>query len=268
MSNATALSSGPARRVLGDIELHPKEIDSYHREGYLILPRFVRDEAIEPLREEVLDVLEAQGIERAALTRAGAAADKLRQCPQYLRHSHLDALINGEPTRRIAGQLIGGEAHVYLPFTAVKAGGGGGEFHFHQDNNYTAHEPATGSINIWVALVDMTPENGCLCVVPRSHAEGQLESVASGDGDAHQRLAADPDAYLPVRMRAGDAIAFTRWTVHGSGPNHTDAPRVAYALQFYRSDVKYHDKNDQQWKTLIEASRDFVKPVDKLGPKP
>lgn len=262
-ANTDRADSAPARTI----DLHPKEIESYHREGFLLVPRFLRDHAVEPLREEILDVLEAQGIEREGLTKAGGAADKLRQCPQYLTGSKLDALINGEATRHLAGQLIGGEANVYLPFTAVKAGGGGGQFHFHQDNNYTPHDPAIGSINIWVALVDMSPDNGCLCVVPRSHTEGQLDAVASGDGDAHQRLAAEPDAYLPVRMRAGDAIAFTRWTVHGSGPNHTHEPRVAYALQYYRSDVKYHDKNDDRWKPLAEASRDFVKPVDKLGPK-
>jgi hypothetical protein len=39
----------------------------------------------------------------------------------------------------------------------VKAGGGGGTFPFHQDKNYTNHDPALGSINIWVALVDALP---------------------------------------------------------------------------------------------------------------
>jgi 2-oxoglutarate-dependent dioxygenase len=178
----------------------------------------------------------------------------------------LDELINGPAVKVIASRLLEGDARVYLPFTAVKSAGGGGMFHFHQDNNYTQHEPAMGSINIWVALVDMTPENGCLQVVPRSHLSGQLASRNSDDGDGHQQLDVDPKTCLPIRMRAGDAIAFTRWTVHGSGQNCTDQPRVAYALQYHRVDVKWFDRKDDQWKLLIDTPRFATPPVDVLGP--
>src|SRR5690606_8282381 len=116
---------------------------------------------------------------------AQGTADKLKQSTKYLRQSHLDELINGDATRELASRLIDGPAVVYLPFTAVKAGGGGGQFHFHQDNQYTRHEPAMGSINIWVALVDMSPDNGCLQVVPRSHMNGTLESLAASTEDKH-----------------------------------------------------------------------------------
>jgi phytanoyl-CoA hydroxylase len=118
-----------------------------------------------------------------------------------------------------------------------------------------------GSINIWVALVDMTPQNGCLEVVPRSHLAGQIESTAVGDG--HRKLEVDPNTLFPVRMRAGDAIAFTRWTVHGSGQNTTDTPRVAYALQYHREDVKWLD--GAEWKPLVESPRFQTPPVARLG---
>jgi ectoine hydroxylase-related dioxygenase (phytanoyl-CoA dioxygenase family) len=181
----------------------------------------------------------------------------------YLAASKLDALINGPRTLAIASRLIGGPVHRYLPFTAVKSGGGGGTFHFHQDNNYTNREPAVGSINIWVALVDMTPENGCLQVIPRSHLKGQIKSHNSDDGDVHQQIDVQPIDCFPLRMRAGDAVAFTRWTVHGSGPNVTDEAWIAYALQYHREDVKWRD--GEQWKLLVETPRFATPPVGKLG---
>jgi 2-oxoglutarate-dependent dioxygenase len=174
-------------------------------------------------------------------------------------------LINGEATLAVASRLIGGPAHRYLPFTAVKAGGGGGTMHFHQDNNYTRHDPALGSINLWVALGDMTPENGCLQIVPRSHHD-QLESRSSDDGDTHRQVEVDPLDCLPIRMRAGDAVAFSRWTVHGSGPNVTDEPRVAYALQYHRDDVRWLDTESGQWRLLIDTPRMATPPVITLGP--
>ncbi len=253
--------------VVRQMELTDAEVAFYNDQGFLPLPGLVRAEAVAALREEVMEVLEANGVSRASLRRASSKADKLRQCTQYLAGSKLDALIHGPSTLTVASRLIGGTAHVYMPFTAVKAGGGGGVFDFHQDNNYTRHDPAVGSINIWVALVDMTPENGCLMVVPGSHKQGQLASRNSDDGDAHQKVDVDPKACFPLRMRAGDAVAFTRWTLHGSGPNHTDEPRVAYALQYHRHDVKWLDNESGEWKSLLEHARWAVAPVSKLGPQ-
>lgn len=252
--------------IVRPIQLTDREVRFYRELGYLPLPGFVDAEAVASLREEVFTVLEANGVTRASLSAASSAADRLRQCNQHLAGSMLETLIHGEATLAIASRLIGGPAHVYLPFTAVKAGGGGGTFDYHQDNNYTQHEPAVGSINIWVALDDMTPDNGCLRVIPGSHEQGQLTSRRSDHGDSHQKLDIDEADLLPVRMRAGDAVAFTRWTVHGSGANHTDEPRVAYALQYHREDVKFLDKKDGQWRRLVDTPRWNVGPVEKLGP--
>lgn len=247
------------------LSLTDSEVEFYNREGYLPLPGFVDSRAVEQLREEVFTVLEANGVPRSGLDRATETADKLRQCPQYLAGSALDQLINGEPTLAVAARLIGGPAHRYLPFTAVKAGGGGGTMHFHQDNNYTRHDPALGSINLWVALGDMTPENGCLQVVPGSH-RAQLDSRSSDDGDTHRQVDVDPLRCLPIRMRPGDAVAFSRWTVHGSGPNVTDQPRVAYALQYHRDDVRWLDTETGDWRLLVETPRMATPPVTALGP--
>jgi 2-oxoglutarate-dependent dioxygenase len=136
--------------------------------------------------------------------------------------------------REIATQLMEGPATVYLPFSAVKAGGGGGTFHFHQDNQYTRFDGP--GINLWMALSPMSPENGCLMVVPRSHLSGTHDWV-SPDGDGHRAVANDPTRFLPIRMNPGDIIAFSRLTIHGSGANHTNEPRLAYAVQFHRDDV-------------------------------
>lgn len=252
--------------VVRPIALTDNEVYFYQEQGYLVIPNLIEPDTVADLRETVLDVLEANSVSRAQLDQASSTADKLRQNPQYLKDSLLDELINGEPIMALASRLIGGRAVRYLPFTAVKAGGGGGQFHFHQDNNYTQHDPALGSINIWVALVDMSPENGCLQMVPGSHKAGVIAWENAGDGDTHRKVAVDPKTFLPLRMRAGDAVAFTRLTVHGSGPNYTDRARVAYGLQYHRDDVKYFDPQEQVWKLLIETPRFQTPPVAKLGP--
>ncbi|MGW0229978.1 phytanoyl-CoA dioxygenase family protein [Actinopolymorpha singaporensis] len=260
--------AGTAGKVVRELTLTDGEVAFYHQYGYLLLPGFVEPAVVEALRTETLDVLEANGVSRASLEQASGVGDKLRQCSAYVAGSALDELINCPATLAVASRLVGGRAVRYLPFTAVKAGGGGGTFHLHQDNSYTRHDPAMGSINIWVALDDMTPDNGCLQIVPRSHLGEQLQARGSDDGDAHRQVDVDPATALPIRMRAGDAVAFSRWTVHGSGPNHTDRPRVAYALQYHREDVRWLDAQTGEWHLLLDTPRTNTEPVARLDDRP
>lgn len=203
-----------------------EEVRAYHEEGYVILRNIISPAVAEALRDEVAAIIDIIGL----------GATKLKQTPHYLRGSALDAYVHSRLLQRIATQLMGGEAMLYLPFTAVKSGGGGGKFHFHQDNNYTRW--LGPGINLWTALGPMSPENGCLQMVPRSHLQGDWESENAGDGDNHRKVKIEPGDFIPMEMDPGDCVAFTRLTVHGSGPNNTPDHRFAYAVQFHREDVR------------------------------
>lgn len=203
-----------------------EQIKTYNEEGYVLLKGLVDPDEAAVLREEVLAIMD----------RLGLAPTKLRQTSQYLRGSRLDAFVNSARLRGLAGQLMGGPATMYLPFTAVKTGDGGGRFHHHQDNSYTRF--LGPGINLWTALNPMSEANGGLQIAPRSHRAGQLESTNAGDGDAHRKVAWAEDDFLTLAMDPGDCVAFTRLTVHGSGPNRTPGHRVAYAVQYHRDDVE------------------------------
>jgi phytanoyl-CoA hydroxylase len=249
--------------VMKPLQLSEGEVRFYKEEGYLLIPGLIDTETAAGLREEVLDVMEVSNLSRERLQQSEGSKDKLIQSNQYLRGSGLDQLINSEELKALASQLVEGDSTLYLPFTAVKSGGGGGRFHFHQDNQYTRFDGP--GINIWIALSPMSPENGCLQVVPRSHLTGTLDSVENPDGDGHRTVANDPTRFLPVRMRPGDAIAFSRLTLNGSGANHTNEPRVAYAIQFHRNDVSAPWGEEKH--LLVEKPRYLnIRPVDKLTP--
>jgi 2-oxoglutarate-dependent dioxygenase len=244
-----------------ELQLTEGEIRFYQDEGYLYIPDLVAPEVVSALHDEVLDIMEKTGVAAARLRQAERTADKLIQTGQYLAGSTVDRFVNSPRLLSIAAQLMGGPSSLYLPFTAVKSGGGGGRFHFHQDNQYTRFDGP--GINLWCALSPMTPENGCLQVVPRSHLEGTLDSVHSSDGDTHRMVAREPSRFLPVRMRPGDCLAFSRLTIHGSGPNDTPEPRVAYAVQFHRNDVKARWDN-QDWRPLRGSHRWNIAPVNEI----
>lgn len=251
------------KEIMRYCSLSANEIRFYRSSGYLMLPGLISRNRAEQLADEVLQVMAGLGLSRADLSRASTSKDKLRQSSQYLAGSVMERLIHSDRLLGIAAQLMGGPSSLYLPFTAVKSGGGGGRFHFHQDNQYTRFDGP--GINIWFALVEMTPENGCLQVAPASHMEGTFDPVESEDKDGHRTVAVEPEDFLPIRVMPGDAIAFTRLTLHGSGANSTDQPRLGYAVQFHRDDVSA--TRDGEDIGLLKANPRFnIAPVDSISP--
>lgn len=219
-----------------------EEHKKYKEEGYMLFRRMVSPEIAAELRREVMEIMEVIGLGHT----------KLRQTAQYRRQTLLAAYIQGRLLRGVATALMDSPAHLYLPFTAVKSGGGGGRFHFHQDGNYTRYTQGQG-INLWTALVPMRDDNGGLRIVPGSHLGGLIDSENAGDGDAHRRVSNEPENSRLIEMEPGDCVAFTRLTVHGSGPNRTNEHRVAYAVQFHSEDAVAHFDNADR--LLLKESR-------------
>jgi 2-oxoglutarate-dependent dioxygenase len=244
--------------------LDENEVRFYQRFGYLVLPGLLNQAEAEGLRRDVLEIVSiGTGQTSEELAGHGEKKHALIQSGQYLKDTPLDHLVNSPVVRGIAEQLLGGPSTLYMPFTAVKTGGGGGKFSFHQDNQYTRFVDGLLGINMWIALSPMSPENGCLQMCPGSHQRGTLESETAAGG--HRKTKIDPTDFLPLRMRPGDAVAFSRLTVHGSGVNVTSEPRVAYALQFHRDDAMAVWDN-QEPRLLKSVPRWKTAPAEKIVP--
>lgn len=100
----------------------------------------------------------------------------------------------------------------------------------HQDNGYGRLEPMT-DVTVWVALVDSDERNGGLFVLPGSHRLGLLPHAAAGVNPLLRETRAEI-APVPVPLAAGEAVAFSGLTLHGSGPNRSPAPRPALFVRY------------------------------------
>lgn len=238
--------------LFNDYQISEEQINHYWEEGYVVIPNLLTREAAETLRNEILGIFQESGMPQT----------KLSQTPEYLAGSNIDHLVNGSEVLDVSAKLLRGSTSLFCIFTAVKAGGGGGRFHFHQDNQYTRFDGP--GINLWFALQKMTPENGCIQLIPGSHKEGTLAAVDSGDGDTHKRIAWEPSNFIPVPMEPGDCVAFTRLTVHGSGVNNTSEPRIGYAVQLHRDDTKAKFP-DGEIRLLKETPRYNLGPVAEIS---
>ncbi|HYE05916.1 MAG TPA: phytanoyl-CoA dioxygenase family protein [Planctomycetota bacterium] len=231
--------------------LREADIAAYHEHGYVVLRGMVAAGDCVALRDEILAIMSAIGLPDGT---------PLRQSGEYLAGSALDRHVNGEGLRELAARLVGGPCRLYLPFTAVKAPGGG-KFSFHQDNQYTRLDgPA---VNLWLALTPMGEAEGTLRMLPGSHRQGTLKSVESTDAAGHRMVDFAVERFQTLELEPGDLVAFSRLTVHGSGANRSASPRIGYATQFHRDDVRAFF--DERWELLTERPRWPMGPVARIG---
>lgn len=109
----------------------------------------------------------------------------------------------------------------------------------HQDPAYV-DESNSYSMSLWIALHDMTPENGCLHFVPGSHLWGNIHRSVSlkwAFDDFENELWKYAEA-LPIR--AGDAVCFDNSVIHFSPINRSRQLRLAVSLPVYPAGQKVY----------------------------
>ena len=105
----------------------------------------------------------------------------------------------------------------------------------HQDNAYMHFNPPDG-IAVWVALDEVTLDNGCIWYAKGTHKLGDLRHV-SGETPPFSKLLADPvdtskNPEVPALLKPGGAVIHHLQTVHRSGPNRTDHNRRGLVLNY------------------------------------
>ena len=113
------------------------------------------------------------------------------------------------------------------------------EFPWHQDNGYNAPRP-DNNVTVWVALDDVTTENGCVWVVPGSHKKGLIPHERKSEASWHIEVNVEGNG-TPVPLSAGHAVAFTGYTLHRSLGNKTEGSRRAFFLEYCDADATFSD---------------------------
>jgi hypothetical protein len=130
----------------------------------------------------------------------------------------------------------------------------------HQDDGYGQLDPPL-DVTVWTALTDTDEVNGCLVIVPGSHTRGVLDHRASAGNPFLREV--DGDGAVPVHLAAGEAVIFSGMTLHGSGPNRSDAVRLGMHARYCHPGVRMvlHDNkpvldDGHSWMVRGEAPAD------------
>ena len=99
--------------------------------------------------------------------------------------------------------------------------------------------PANKMLTAWFAISDSAPDNGCMEWLPSSHRmvlpnEVNSKETLTFENEAERR--ADLSERAHIVIRAGQLSLHHFRTVHRSGGNFTDTPRIGLVIRFMAAD--------------------------------
>ncbi|MET0695540.1 MAG: phytanoyl-CoA dioxygenase family protein [Propionibacteriaceae bacterium] len=210
-------------------------LQQYQDEGYFVLERAIGAADLELLRSggqfaiEVADrEMDAAGVDRLGINAKGK---RYFSSMVYQQRPELRRFAFGETMAEICRRVLGPEAFLFWEQYVIKAADPDTRFAWHQDSGYV-HEDAPAYLTCWIALDDVTEENGSVYLLPysRSGIRSYIKHMKIDTGDEVCYVGSDPG--MPVIVPAGSIVCFSSMVIHRSGANLTDRMRRVYLLQY------------------------------------
>jgi ectoine hydroxylase len=269
------------------MQLNQADLDSYEREGYLLLPELFSPAEVEILRDQLPGLL-AENSERRVVEKGSGVVRSV-----YGSHSSNEVFRRLTRHPRLvepAMQILGSPVYVYQFKINAKIAFLGDVWEWHQDYIFWQREdlvPAPDLVTISIFLDEVTEFNGPLLLVPASHKEGVIESSRTGnvpagyeespewianltadlkysiDKDNLSRLV-DLSGIVAPKGPAGSVLFFHPNIVHGSVPNLSPYDRKIALVTYNRVDNLPAFQENRRPEFLV--SRDFT-PVQPLADK-
>ena len=181
----------------------------------------------------------------------------------HLLSTFFDDLANDKNILASVKQVIGENIYIWSSAFFAKAQGEGKIVSYHQDNPYwqlTTDKVVTA----WVALTNSQKISGALEVVPGSHKLGLIKKLdvenarksylngekttSENDMLSYNQNLQDyikKNKLLALEMMPGEFSLHHVNTVHGSGINKSNHPRIGFAIRYVSSETQHlEEKSD------------------------
>lgn len=227
----TATAPAPPKRYLTD-----DQVQAYHRDGYLAVPRLLAPERVEALRRVTDEFVErSRKVTRSddlfdLDPRHTADAPVLRRIKNPADHHPLYRWVALEsPIPDVVTELLGPSIRFNHSKLNLKGSRIGAPVEFHQDAAFYPHSN-DDVLAVGLLLDDATEENGALAVLPGSH-RGPIYTHYDAQGRFVGCMRAEDIARLdlgPARLLALPAGSITIHhyrLVHWSAPNTSATER-------------------------------------------
>lgn len=239
--------------------ISPDEIETYHRDGVVLLPGMFDRGWIDLLKQGLAANCDDPTNRSRVWDRDAAGRTMFYDSQAWRRIGEYRQFIFDSPASRIAAQLMG-STRINFFFDAVFVRSPGSQFAtpWHQDEPYWSVE-GYDTCTIWMPLAPVRRENA-LAYVPGSHRNdsvfyqynfGDLNpdgktgvdqvDFSGIDAESFPDIDADPEGYGVVSwdMLPGDCVAFNSRIIHGgSGKLAEDRDLQVFTTKWLGDDVR------------------------------
>lgn len=232
------------------MQLSAEQLETYERDGFVVVEDLLSGEQVEALRARVRDythggrptggiVVQVEPRIRRGELQVEHPGDGIRKLEGLVEADDLFRGLGMHPNIvGIVEQILGPDIKMFRNALLLKPPGVGSAKGMHQDSPYWPIEPMT-LCSCWFALDDATAENGCMEVLPGGHRRGPLPHVHVTDD-----YVVDPDSYdkaaaVKAPVRAGGGLFFHSLLPHYTAPNRSDRWRRAIALSYVSARSRY-----------------------------
>jgi len=221
-------------------EVTQEQIDSYQKNGFVVIDEFLTPQELEMWREAVDEAVNNRGQQRI-LGRTEALSEddyytnvfvqrvNLWQDNEKVRKLMIDARLG-----KLAADLAGVEGIRIWHDQALIKQPWSNPTGWHLDNPYWSFH-SRDAISIWVALDDATVHNGCLYFLPGTHKLATFDNVNIGHNIGSLFKVYPEWAKLeavPAPMKAGSCSFHNGLIAHGAGANMTPGLRRAMTCAY------------------------------------
>jgi ectoine hydroxylase-related dioxygenase (phytanoyl-CoA dioxygenase family) len=235
----------------------PEQIESYRRDGFLIMERFLEPAELDRIRGHFLSVFEHEW-------ETGLAPDEVNYVPgvtapeltrQLCNVWKSDRVLAGVTLSRRVGEFSARLAKLpgvrLAQDNAIWKPPSGKALLCHQDAAYLDYLDPPNMTTCWMALDDTAADTGTIYYVRGSHLwpHGPLggEFHAPDDWLAHVCSSMPPGVELeliPIEVPAGGAAFHDGWTFHGSPANErADAQRRSIISHMISTDTRWNPEH-------------------------
>lgn len=238
--------------------LSPTQLDTFHREGYLLYPDAIFPEAkFQRLKNHFDELL-------AALPE-GKRPESM-DVPHFADASLFEWLFADE-ILDLVEPITGPDIALFSSHFICKPKGEGRRVPWHEDSAYWKPMVTPMEIvTVWLAIDPSTKENGCMYVIPRTHREAQkgfsdydpvdpATNVFTREITKSQR---DVSKAVPCELQPNHASLHDARLMHGSEANTSGIRRCGYTMRFMSSACRLTESAAEHHQIYLARGRDLA----------
>lgn len=240
----------------GEYALTHDQIESYRRDGHVLLRAVCSPQEVAPYRAVTVDTVKRHNAETRPLEDRDTYGKAFLQTMNLWEvDERVRRFVIARRFAKIAADLMGVDAVRLYHDQALFKEAHGGLTPWHQDQYYWPLL-TDNTVTMWMPLVDATEEMGTMTFASGSHKEGYLGHLEiSDESEARFRQYVSERGYTLTScgaMRAGDASFHSGWTLHSAPGNRTATTREAMTVIYFADGARLMEPDNKNRQADIE----------------